>query len=161
MENVLSLLKQLSVDYQLIEHPIFSGVGASTAYHQEKKLPGSRVKNLFLRNKKGNQHFLFCVKPFKEFDKKIFKELSGHKCGFADSLRLEQNLGLKPGHVSPFGLINDSEKHVQVFFDQDLLEEDFLYFHPNLPEASLQIKPDDILKIISHLGYEVQVVEYL
>lgn len=160
MNNVLDLLTKIGIDYQVIKHPIFDSVNASTSYHAENNLPGSRVKNLFLRNKKGDQHFLFCVVPTKPFDKALFKSISDQKCGFADNDRLHKYLGLKPGHVSPFGLMNDTQKQVQVFLDQDLLEYEYLYFHPNIPEVSIQMKPDDILKAIEHLGYEINIVEY-
>ena len=61
-------------------------------------------------------------------------------------------LGLKPGSVSPFGLINDTDKHVQLFIDEDLLQAERLSFHPNINTTTLVISTEDFLKYLNFQG---------
>ena len=65
---------------------------------------------------------------------------------------MEKYLGLKPGSVSPFGLVNDEDHHVYVFLDENLLKAEKLSFHPNDNRASLAIKRDDFIRYMESTG---------
>jgi Ala-tRNA(Pro) deacylase len=80
------------------------------------------------------------------------KKLRQGKLTFASDQRLKKYLGVEPGSVSPFGLINDREKHVHLFIDEKLNESDRLTFHPNINTASLVISKSDFLKFLEHTG---------
>jgi Ala-tRNA(Pro) deacylase len=80
------------------------------------------------------------------------KRLKQGKLTFASDKRLKRYLGLEPGSVSPFGLINDKENHVHLFIDEKLNEADRLAFHPNLNTASLVISKSDLLKFLNFTG---------
>jgi Ala-tRNA(Pro) deacylase len=68
-------------------------------------------------------------------------------------------LGVEPGSVSPFGLINDPDKHVHLFMDEKLLEYDRLAFHPNVNTASIVVSKTDFLKFLDHTGNTYEFVK--
>ena len=78
------------------------------------------------------------------------------KLSFASEKRMEKYLGLKPGSVSPFGLVNDEEHHVYVFLDENLLQAEKLSFHPNDNRASLAIKREDFIRYMDAVGNEYE-----
>jgi Ala-tRNA(Pro) deacylase len=84
--------------------------------------------------------------------KDLEKRLRQGKLTFASDKRLKKYLGVEPGSVSPFGLINDSEKHVHLFIDEKLNESDRLAFHPNINTASIIVSKSDFLKFLGYTG---------
>ena len=81
------------------------------------------------------------------------------KLSFASEARMEKYLGLRPGSVSPFGLVNDEEHHVYVFLDKNLLKAKKLSFHPNDNRASLAIKLDDFIRYMDWVGNGYEWIE--
>ena len=99
-------------------------------------------KNLFFRNHKGNRHYLVCfncdhdlaIHDLEHLLKESLVSKGLPSCGklsFASPERMMRFLGLEPGSVSPFGLINDTDNHVHLFLDANLQQADTLSFHPN------------------------------
>ena len=84
--------------------------------------------------------------------KDLEKRLRQGKLTFASDQRLKKYLGLEPGSVSPFGLINDTEKHVHLFIDEKLNDFERLAFHPNINTASLVVAKSDLILFLEHLG---------
>ena len=80
------------------------------------------------------------------------KRLRQGKLTFASDKRLKKYLGVEPGSVSPFGLINDKDKHVHLFIDETLKNYDRLAFHPNINTASLVVSKSDFLKFLEYSG---------
>ena len=72
---------------------------------------------------------------------------------------MEKYLGLRPGSVSPFGLINDTEKHVKLFLDKNLKDAPLLSFHPNDNSASLVVKNEDFIKFLQYWGGEYEFLD--
>jgi Ala-tRNA(Pro) deacylase len=81
------------------------------------------------------------------------------KLSFASEQRMEKYLGLKPGSVSPFGLINDTNKEVKLFLDKNLQDAQLLSFHPNDNTASLVVKNSDFINFLSHWGGEYEFLD--
>ncbi len=159
--QIITALDQTGIAYELYQHPAFTSCDISGPWHKASGRPGVRVKNLFLRNKNGKQHFLLLLPHEIEYDKARFKALSGEKCGFASDDRLTQYLNIKPGAVSPLSLVHDADNHVQAFIEATLLEAEALHLHPGHPEFSVQLKPHDLLAWLKAQGYEVQVIEWV
>ncbi len=158
MEDIYKIFKDLQIDYVEHEHPAVFTV--EEAEMHKGHLGGMKLKNLFLRNKKGDRHFLFITPAMKEIDLKKLSEISGEKkLGFASPERLKEYLGLTPGSVGPFGLINDKKHEVIVFLDKDILKGDKLNFHPNRNTATVQIAKEELFKFLAWAGNEVQEVE--
>ncbi len=80
------------------------------------------------------------------------KRLKQGKLSFASEVRLMKWLGLTPGSVTPFGLINDSENHVHVFLDENLQNADRISFHPNINTATVDMKFKDFVKYLDWTG---------
>jgi len=157
---IRDLLHELEIVHEWYEHESMHRCEDTHAWHSEKKLPGVRAKNLFLRNKNGKRHFMLILPQEKSFDTTHFREMTTQKCGFASEERMMKYLGVKPGSVSPFCLITDNEGHVEVLIDQGLMEEEFLYFHPQRNTASIQIVPNDLARFLDHRGNTWETVDW-
>jgi Ala-tRNA(Pro) deacylase len=87
--------------------------------------------------------------------KGLSDRLEAGKLSFASERRLTEHLGLETGAVSPFGLINDSQKTVTAVIDRDLSKNDLVNFHPNVNTATITISYSDFEKFLKHCGNEV------
>ena len=116
---VYDKLKELDIPFVYTEHPAAPTIEIGREYWAD--LPGTHCKNLFFRNHKGNRHYLVifqCDQNLAIHD--LEHLLHQGKLSFASEQRMEKYLGLRPGSVSPFGLLNDEEHHVYVFLDENL-----------------------------------------
>lgn len=149
--ELYSLLEDLGIEYQYREHPPVNTIEDATRYW--KNFDSGRCKNIFLRNHKGNKHYLVILEHLATLNiRDLELRLKQGKLSFASEKRLDKYLGVKPGSVSPFGLINDTDKHVHLFIDEKLLDFDNLSFHPNDNTASLIISKDDFIRFLKHQG---------
>jgi len=147
MNDIYKILNDLNIDFTEYKHPAVFTCEEAEEYN--KNIGGAKIKNLFLRNKKGDKHFLVITEASKNIDlRKLSESIGENKLGFASKERLEKYLNLKTGSVSPFGLINDKNKEVVVVLDKYLLNYEKLNFHPNINTATVQISKDDFLKFI-------------
>ena len=113
-------------------------------------IPATQVKNLFLRNKKGNRQYLVILGIGKQADlRELVKIIGDDRFSFGSPERLMETLGVTPGSVSPFGLLHPGSKEVRVIVDQDLRSADQLIFHPNLNTASITISVADFERFLS------------
>ena len=152
------LLDELNIGYEYHEHPEAPTIEIAMQYWDG--IDATHCKNLFFRNHKGNKHYLVlleCSQALYIHD--LEKRLKQGKISFASPERMDKYLGVKPGSVTPFALINDSQKHVHVFIDKNLQKAKFLSFHPLVNTASLVIKRDDLLKLLDHLGNTYEFIE--
>lgn len=147
--KLYELLEKLGIEYEYIEHPEAPTIEIAKQYwagHDAK-----HCKNLFFRNHKGNRHYLVVLDCDCSMDiHSIEKRLHQGKLSFASEQRLSRYLGVKPGSVTPFGLINDEEHHVTLFIDRKLQEADKLSFHPCVNTASLIVSRQDFIKFVEH-----------
>ena len=156
--NVLDVLDRLNIVYVRHEHPPVATVGEAEKYWTD--LHAVHCKNLFLRNKKGNHHYLVIAPAAKPVDLHALNRLLGDdRLSFASPERMMRCLGLLPGSVSPFGLINDIEKAVCVVIDEDLRSAVSLGFHPNTNTATLEISGADFLRFLASTGHPVRFVK--
>lgn len=147
-QRVYDVLDGLGITYEKYEHPpVFT---AEEAAEHWKGIPATRVKNLFLRNKKGDRHYLVILGVEKQADLRHLVQVIGDdRLSFGSPDRLLARLGLTPGSVSPFGLINDTDGSVRVIIDADLRAAERLVFHPNINTASLSISFADFEKFLA------------
>jgi Ala-tRNA(Pro) deacylase len=155
---VYTVLDELGLSHERYEHPaVFT---AEEAAQHWAGLHGTPVKNLFLRNKKGDRHYLVILGVEKQADLRQLVKVIGHdRLSFGSPERLMARLGLTPGSVSPFGLINDATKSVTVIIDADLRNAERLIFHPNINTASLVISFADFEKFLVARGNVVRYVK--
>ncbi len=150
-DPVYKALNQLNISYQVYEHPPLDTIAIAQQYW--KDIDATHCKNLFFRNHKGKQHYLVIIQDTTPFDiHSLEKTLNQGKLSFASEKRLEKYLGVKPGSVSPFGLLNDHDRHVIVFLDEQLKSSEKISFHPNDNTASLVLNYTDLIRYIEHRG---------
>ena len=154
-EPILDALQALDIPYELFEHPPVN-TGDEAAVHW-KAIPGAAVKNLFLRNKKGDRHYLVILGIEKQADlRQLVKVIGDDRLSFGSPERLQKYLGVTPGCVSPLGLVHDSGRAVRVIVDSDLRAADRLIFHPNDNTASLTISGSDFQRFLADRGNSVR-----
>jgi Ala-tRNA(Pro) deacylase len=154
---VYAALDELGIAYERFEHPpVFSAEDAASHWNP---IPGVQCKNLFLRNKKGDRHYLVVLEISKRADlKEIVKLVGDDRLSFGSPDRLMAKLGLTPGSVSPFGLMNDADASVRVLIDQDLKDAARLIFHPNINTASVVVSWADLERFLATRRNSVRLV---
>ena len=154
-QPVYEALTGLGITYDTYEHPPVFNSEDVDAYWRD--IPATPVKNLFLRNKKGNREYLVIVGVEKRVDlQQLVKTIGDDRLSFGSPERLMQTLGLTPGSVSPFGLIHEGSGAVQVIIDNDLRQAERLIFHPNINTASVTISFSDLEKFLAWRGNRVR-----
>ena len=150
-KKVYEVLDELGITYTRHEHPPVFTVEEAEKHWTE--ISGAHCKNLFLRNKKGNRHYLVILEASKAAALKSLNDLLGEdRLSFASEQRLMKYLDLEAGSVSVFGLINDKENHVKVVIDEDLKKADAVNFHPNVNTATVGISFADFEKFLVWSG---------
>lgn len=123
-------------------------------------LPGGHCKNLFLKDKKG-QVWLVVADEDREIDlKRLRRQIgAGGTLSFGKPELLEELLGVAPGSVTPFGLINDTAHRVRVVLDKLMLDHAILNYHPLTNEATTAIASADLLRFVEACGHDTQIVD--
>jgi Ala-tRNA(Pro) deacylase len=149
--ELYQLFEKLNIQFEYHEHPPLATIEDAKIHW--KNYNSGRCKNIFFRNHKGDKHYLVVLEHLRQLDiHDLEKRLKQGKLTFASDQRLKKYLGVEPGSVSPFGLINDKENHVHMFIDEKLKDFERLAFHPNLNTASLIISKNDFLKFLEFTG---------
>ena len=150
-KELYEVLAKLGIQFEYHEHPPLATIEEAIVHWKDYN--SGRCKNIFFRNHKGNRHYLVILEHLRQLDiHDLEKRLKQGKLTFASDQRLKKYLGLEPGAVSPFGLINDHENHVHLFIDEKLNEYERLAFHPNVNTASLEISKSDFLRFLNYTG---------
>jgi len=148
---VLDRLASLGIAYERFEHPPVPTV--EEAAQHWAGIDAAHCKNLFLRNQKGNRHYLVVMAYTKRADlRAVANQIGDGKLSFASPERLMTHLGVTPGSVSPAGLINDREHHVRVFLDRELKNAARISFHPNVNTATLTVALADFQRLLADCG---------
>ena len=157
-EKCLALLDSLGVPYAGLTHD--PGDTIEICEEIEKKLGAPIVKNLFLCNQQKTAFYLLVMPGSKVFKTKyLSKQIGSARLSFADADAMERLLGLRPGSVSILGLANDTEKRVKLIFDEEILTEEYLGFHPCRNTSTLKLRLRDLQEIfLPHLGITPTVV---
>ena len=154
-QQVANKLQELGIPFDVVEHP-----PAFTTEQADSYIEGVRTKSMFLTNKKKTQYYLLIMDDKKSLDMDLFKELvSANRIRMASAESLYEKMQLPPGTVSPFGLLNNEEKDILVYFDKDIVSEYIMTFHPNTNEKTIFVATRDLFKFLTHLGYDYQILE--
>ena len=144
-------LNELDIAFAYYEHPAAPTIEEAKKYWVD--LVATHCKNIFFRNHKGNKHYLVILEHTRDLAiHDLEKRLKQGKLSFASPKRMMKYLGLTPGSVSPFGLINDTENHTHVFLDENLRKSESISFHPNINTASLVISFEDFERFLNWTG---------
>ena len=149
-EQLLTYLDQLGLDTATVAHEaVFTVEEAARVRH----LPGAHCKSLFLRNKKGRMWLVTCRADRKVDLRRLAESLGAGRLGFASPERLARYLGVTPGAVSPFGVINDVDGEVTVVFERSLLDEEPINLHPLDNTMTTAIGRGDLLRFLDAVGH--------
>lgn len=159
--RVYDALDSLGIDYWRVDHEAADTMEACLAV--DEVLGVKMCKNLFLCNRQKTVFYLLLMPADKTFKtKELSKQINSARLSFADASDMEKYLDITPGSVSVMGLMNDKEKAVNLLVDRDLLNEEYIGFHPCINTSSLKAKTEDILsKFLSDLGRAYNTVELL
>ncbi len=155
--QLFARLDELGLDHHTVEHPPVFTVAEAKAHRGS--LTGTHIKNLFLRNKKKRM-WLVVAKEDRSIDlKALGKRIGAGHVSFGRPERLMQHLGVEPGSVTPFALINDVSRQVQPVLDARIFDADPIHAHPLRNTMTTAIGGDDLLTFIRACGHEPQILD--
>lgn len=156
--DLIAFLDGLGIATRTFEHPPLFTVEQSQALRGE--IAGGHTKNLFLKDKKDN-YFLLTVGEEAQVDLKQVHHAIGaaSRVSFGRPEMLTELLGVVPGAVTVFGLINDTQRRVKLFLDAALMEHETINAHPLTNEATTQIARADLLRFIAATGHEPTILK--
>ena len=144
--DLLQLLRGKSINFQIHQHePLFT---VEDSENLRGEIDGSHSKNLFLKNKKNSFFLLSCDENAKVDLKKFSLSINAKNLSFANEKYLEKYLGIKPGSVSPFALLNDNENIVEFYLDEKITKSEVINFHPLVNTTTISIKTNDFINFI-------------
>lgn len=156
--DLFDRLAELGISCATHRHPALRTVEESRRLRGD--LPGGHCKSLFLKDKKGATYLVVALED-REIDLKRLRRRTGAAAlSFGRPELLMETLGVIPGAVTPFGLINDADARVRVVLDGEMLERNPLNYHPLTNEATTAVAPDDLLKFIRACGHEPQILDF-
>lgn len=150
-QPLYDVLKGLNITYTEYVHPPAPDIPTARLYW--KDIEAAHCKNLFFRNHKGNRHYLVIVEYTHDLAiHDLEQRLRQGKLTFASEERMARYLGVKPGSVTPFGLVNDLQNHVHLFIDENLKNVKTISFHPLVNTASWVIRHADFERFLNWSG---------
>lgn len=154
-QDLFARLAQLGIETRTVEHePLFTVAESSKL---EREIPGAHTKNLFLKDD-GGELFLVVARTQTRVDlKALAKTLHAGRFSFGKPELLMQALGVPPGSVTAFAVINDPQRRVRVVIDAELMQYDCVNCHPLENTATTNIARDDLLRFIRSCGHEPRI----
>ncbi len=156
--RVYDLLDSLQIEYQRIDHEAATNMAVCADI--DRALQATICKNLFLCNRQETNFYLLMLPGDKKFlTKELSKQLGVSRLSFASAAYMEKYLDITPGSVSVMGLMNDTEKKVQLVIDEDVLKGDLIGCHPCINTSSLRLRTTDLTeKFLPAVEHEAIVV---
>ena len=155
-DELLAKLAELNIDLAVIEHPPLRTVEESRQLRGD--LPGGHVKNLFLKDKRKQFWLVVALEDTSIDLKETATLLEAGKFSFANTVELDEILGLVPGAVSPLALFNDRSHAVQLVLDERLLKVSPLNFHPLRNDRTVAIETPDFMRFLDAIEHKPLVV---
>ena len=149
--DLIGYLDELGIDTSTVEHPAVFTVDEARRLRGD--LPGAHSKSLFLRNKKGRMWLVVTLED-RDIDlKDLGERLGAGRLSFGSADRLLRYLGVIPGAVTPFGVINDHDQAVRVALDRQMMEVEPLNFHPLDNTKTTAISAEGLLRFLHPTGH--------
>lgn len=148
---IFEALDFLKINYEVLEHEAISTI--EQAKKVSDQIEGLGCKCLFLKDKKKH-YYLVLLDEDKRIDMKSFAHIANcSRISFASDIELEQILHLKPGSVTPLGIMNDRENLVSVWIEDDLKEKKVLV-HPDCNTKTVSLLVEDLIRFMEHFNHE-------
>jgi Ala-tRNA(Pro) deacylase len=151
-QELFDRLADLGIETRTVEHePVFTVAESSQL---ERELSGAHTKNLFLKDEDGSLFLVVAMASTRVDLKALAKTLRAGRFSFGKSDLLLEALGVPPGSVTAFAVINDRTQRVRLIIDAELMEHDTINCHPLENTATTNIARDDLLRFIRACGHE-------
>lgn len=147
---------KLNIAFEIFRHPPVHTVEQARQYRGN--IPGAHCKNLFLKDKKQALWLLIALETAQIDLKHINKTIGAARLSFGKAELLLQVLGVTPGSVTPFALINDRDCKVNIVLDQEMMSASVLNYHPLSNDATVSITPEDLLRFIESCGHKPHIM---
>ena len=147
IDDLTALFRRLAIPVRTHRHPPLFTVAESQALRGE--IAGGHTKNLFLKDKKGRVFLVVALEDMPIDLKSLHGVIGCGRLSFASAELMEQLLGVRPGSVTPFGLISDTGRRVEVILDAAMMDCATLNFHPLSNDATTSISSTDLLRFIA------------
>ena len=154
-EQLFAHLAELGIETETTDHEPVYTVEESQALCGG--IPGGHCKNLFLKDKKGVLWLVVTLEDAQVDLKALPKTIGSARLSFGRGELMTEVLGVEPGSVTPFALINDTDQKVQVVLDETMLAHDKLNYHPLKNDATTTISSQDLVKFIQSCGHAPQI----
>jgi Ala-tRNA(Pro) deacylase len=155
-EDLFARLSELGIETETVRHPAVFTVEESKALRGD--LPGGHTKNLFLKDKKGALWLVVALEDRAVDMKDLRRRIGSAQLSFGRPELLKEVLGIEPGSVTPFAVINDTEQRVNVVLDAEMMSFPVLNFHPLTNTATTSVTPEGLAAFIRSCGHEPAVV---
>lgn len=157
-DDLMARLEALDIPYTLHHHKAVFTVAESDEV--DAQIPGTHCRNLFLRDDKKN-FFLVVLQNATQVDlKKLPVLIDSKKLSFGASDKLWEHLGVRPGSVCPYSIINDTAGMVKICLDKSMMETDIVNFHPLLNTMTIGVKPADLTRFIENCGHTAHIIDF-
>jgi len=155
-EELLDVLTQINIEYKNHEHPAVYTVEEADLQHDG--IDGVHSKNLFFKDKKKNLFLVVTLADKPIIIKDMAKKIGAKSPSFGKPDLLAEVLGVIPGAVTPFAVINAQNYDLNVILDKDLMENELLNFHPLVNTATTTISAKDLVKFMEHCNQEFEII---
>ena len=155
-DELFAYLDRLSIAHKTVSHPPLFTVDESRALRGQ--IPGGHTKNLFLRDKKGAAYLVVALEDAAIALKSLHRRLGASgRFSFGSAALLGELLGVEPGSVTPFAVMNDTAGRVTVVLDAAMMAHDVLNFHPLRNTATTTISRDGLVKFLEATGHRPRI----
>ena len=156
-DELFARLDALGIAHRTYTHPPVFTVAEAVALRG--KLPGGHCKNLFLKDKKAGLWLVVALEERQIDLKRLADALAAPRFSFGNAQLLYEVLGVRPGSVTPFALVNDTGQLVAIVLDQAMLGHDPLNYHPLENDRTTAIAPADLVRFIAACGHRPRIVD--
>lgn len=153
-QDLFARLADLGIETRTVEHkPLFTVAESSQL---ERELPGAHTKNLFLKGEDGSLFLVVALASTSVDLKQLARTLRVGRFSFGKPEQLLEALGVPPGSVTAFAVINDAKQRVRLILDSELMKHETINCHPLENTATTNIARDDLLRFIRSCGHELR-----
>jgi Ala-tRNA(Pro) deacylase len=157
-QQLFDRLDSLGLVHRSVSHPPVFTVEEAKAHRGE--LPGHHIKNLFLRNKKEQMWLVVALEDRGVDLKRLGEMLGAGRLSFGSPERLRKYLGVEPGSVTPFAVINDTGHHVRLVLDSGLRQEGPINAHPLTNTMTTAISLTDLQRFFKATGHQPRWLDF-
>lgn len=147
-EDLLACFKEQGIAYVYHEHePVFT---VAESEYLKQHIPGLHCRNLFLRDKKKKNYLVVAANETMIDLKKLPALIGSDRLSFGSADRLWQYLGVRPGSVCPFAIMNDKDGEVKIILDKSMMDAETVCYHPMENHLTVGVSPADLIKFIEN-----------